>query len=107
MTRDALIKQCRYYKGEDECPFDRGSIDALWWSGEKSLADKVSDDKSFFQRLKDSLEEALASDECTGVLIDSSISLEKRAIIFYLDLWHGKNFPYDDFDVIRQYLPTP
>lgn len=103
MTRDELIKQCRYYKGEEECPFDRGSIDALWWSGEKSLSDNVSDDKSFFQRLKDSLEDALTSGDCDGVLIDSSIPFEKRAIIFYLDLWHGKNFPYDNLDIINQY----
>ncbi len=106
MTRDELIKQCRYYKGEEECPFDRSSIEALWWSGEKLLSDNVSCDKNFFQRLKQSLEEAIASDECTGVLIDSSIPIEKRTIIFYLDLWHVRNFPYDDFDIINQYLPT-
>lgn len=103
MTREELIKLCRYYKGEEENPFDGGSIDALWWSGEKMLADNVSDDKSFFQRLKDSLEDAIASKECFGVLVDSSIPIDKRAIIFYLDLWHGKHFPYDDLDIINQY----
>lgn len=107
MTREELIKQCRYYKGEEECPFDGGSIDSRLWGGEKMLADNVSCDERFFQRLKESLEEAIASDECTGVLIDSSIPIDKRAIIFYLDLWHGKNFPYDDRDIISQYLPTP
>ena len=107
MTRDELIKQCRYYKGEEECPFDGGSIDSVRWGGEKILADNVSCDERFFQRLKDSLEDALTSGDCDGVLIDSTIPLEKRAIIFYLDLWHGKNFPYDDFDITNQYLPTP
>ena len=107
MTQNELIKQCRYYKGEAECPFDESSVEALWWSGEKSLADNVFGDKNFFQRLKESLEEAIVSDECTGVLIDSSIPIEKRTIIFYLDLWHGRNFPYDDLDIINQYLPTP
>ena len=107
MTRDELIKQCRYYKGEEECTFDRGSIDALWWGGEKMLADNVSCDERFFQRLKDSFEEDLAAGDLDGGYVDSSIPLEKRVIIFYLDLWHGKNFPYDDLDIIRQYLPTP
>lgn len=107
MTRDELIKQCRYYKGEEECPFDRGSIDSRLWGGEKMLADNVSCDERFFQRLKDSLEDALTSGDCSGVLIDSSIPLEKRAIIFYLDLWYSKHFPYDNLDIIRQYLPTP
>ena len=77
MTRDELIKLCRYYKGEDENPFDGGSIDALWWSGEKMLADNVSRDERFFQRMKDSLEEGLAAGDCDGVLIDSSIPIEK------------------------------
>lgn len=107
MTRDELIKQCRYYKVEEECPFDRGSIDALWWGGEKMLVDNVSCDERFFQRLKDSFEEELAAGDLDGVYVDSSIPLEKRAIIFYLDLWHSKHFPYDDFDVIDQYHPTP
>ena len=107
MTRDELIKQCRYYKGEEECPFDRGSIDALWWGGEKMLVDNVSCDERFFQRLKDSFEEEMAAGDLDGVYVDSSIPLEKREIIFYLDLWHGKNFPYDDLDIIRQYLPIP
>ena len=29
MTRDELIKQCRYYKGEEECPFD-GVLSDYW-----------------------------------------------------------------------------
>lgn len=103
MTREELIKQCRYYKGEEECPFERGSINALWWAGERSLSESVSSDESFFQRLKDSLEDAIASGECFGALIDSSIPLDKRIIIFYLDLWHGKHFPYDNLDIINQY----
>ena len=105
MTREELIKLCRYYKGEEECPFDGSSIEALWWSGEKLLSDNVSCDKSFFQRLKDSFEEELAAGDLDRVYVDSSIPLEKRAIIFYLDLWYSKHFPYDDFDVIDQYLP--
>ena len=107
MTRDELIKQCRYYKGEEECPFDGSSIEALWWSGEKLLSDNVSCDERFFKRLKDSFEEELAAGDLEGVYVDSSIPLEKRVIMLYLDLWHGKFFPYDDFDIINQYFPTP
>ena len=103
MTREELIKQCRYYKGEEKCPFERNSNADLWWGGEKMFVDYASDDESFFQGLKDSFEDALASGHCNGVLVDSSIPIEKRVLIFYLDLWHGKWFPYDDFDVINQY----
>ena len=103
MTKEQLIKQCKYYKGEEECPFAASSNKALWWHGEKTLSDNVSDDKSFFHRLKGLLKEAIVSGDCTGVLTDKSIPIEKRAIILYLDLWHGKNFPYDDLDVINLY----
>lgn len=35
MTRDELIKQCRYYKGEEECPFDGIDQDKTsFWSYE-------------------------------------------------------------------------
>ena len=98
-----MIKQCRYYKGEEECPFERNSNADLWWGGEKMFVNSASRDEHFFQRMKDSFEDALASGHCKGVLVDSSIPIEKRVLIFYLDLWHGKNFPYDDFDVINQY----
>lgn len=30
MTREELIKQCRYYGGEKECPFDSGSLHWYW-----------------------------------------------------------------------------
>jgi len=103
MTREELIKQCRYYKGEDKNPFEVNSNASLWWDGEKMLVDNVSDDKSFFQRLKDDLEDSIKAGDLEGVYTDSSIPIEKRAIILYLDLWHGKWFPYDDPEIINRY----
>ena len=82
MTREELIKQCRYYKGEEKCPFERNSNADLWWGGEKMFVDYASDDESFFQGLKDSFEDALASGHCNGVLVDSSIPIEKRAVSY-------------------------
>ena len=32
MTREELIKQCRYYKGEEECPFPAEDGRNRWWS---------------------------------------------------------------------------
>lgn len=103
MTKEELIKQCKYYTGEEECPYEDGSNEALWWNGEKCLLDSVSCDENFFYRLVGSYKEALASGDCSGALVDQSFPFEKRVILFYLDLWHGKNFPYDSLDVINQY----
>ena len=103
MTLDDLVALFKYYKKEDTCPFERNSVQALWWSGEKTLYEKVSYDDSFFDRLSSSLTKCLAEGHCSGKLIDDSISFNERAVIFYLDLWHGKNFPYDDLDLINEY----
>lgn len=35
MTREELIKQCRYYKGEKECPNDKREDEMLWFYEER------------------------------------------------------------------------
>ena len=52
MKREEYIKQCKYYKGEKECPFGgKGCISdelyknnnrAYWWNVERSLYDHFS-----------------------------------------------------------------
>ena len=45
MTRDDLIKQCRYYKGEEECPFDGIDQDkTAFWSYEYIWVNKFKGD---------------------------------------------------------------
>lgn len=45
MTRDELIKQCRYYKGEEECPFDGIDQDkTAFWSYEYIWVNKFKGD---------------------------------------------------------------
>ena len=40
MTRDELIKLCRYYKGEDENPFKGIDKDSVWfWGMERAFVD--------------------------------------------------------------------
>lgn len=34
MTREELIRQCRYYKGEEANPFGEGGDSAMFWSYE-------------------------------------------------------------------------
>lgn len=45
MTRDELIKQCRYYKGEEECSFDGIDQDkTLFWSYEETWVNNFKGD---------------------------------------------------------------
>lgn len=45
MTRDELIKQCHYYKGEEECSFDGIDQDkTLFWSYEETWVNNFKGD---------------------------------------------------------------
>lgn len=95
----------KYFNGEDENPFTAGSDSALWWNGEKSFHTAITgpDGDSFILRLRSAYDDALLRGGVNGVLADKTIPKELRMIIFYLDLWHGKWFPYDNLDRILTY----
>ncbi|MCR5697490.1 MAG: hypothetical protein K6G73_11020 [Marinilabiliaceae bacterium] len=103
MTREELIKNCKYYKGEKECPFEQGTTNALWWGGEQHLCETVEHNSNLFDNMTIDYNDALSKGWCSGALLDVNIPLVQRVIIYYLDLWHGKNYPYDDLDVIFTY----
>lgn len=104
MNVTQILPFLKYFKGEERNPFIRISPNsALWWDGEKSLVDALAENPSFWGVLINSFNEAVANGDCSGVLIDETIAYEKRLIIFYLDLWHGRYFPYDTKDAICNY----
>ena len=64
----------------------------------------------FIKNITRDYEDALSHNSLNGRLLDKSISKKERILLFYLDLWHGKWFPYDNLDEIRNYqilLRTP
>lgn len=103
MTPEKLLTLFKYYHQEEICPFERPSNSALWWYGEKWIHNHCVCHPDFFQKFRDDLINAIANGHCTGPLVDETLSLDQRTIIFILDLWHGKWFPYDEFDVIFSY----
>ncbi|MBQ9212343.1 MAG: hypothetical protein IJ150_00155 [Bacteroidales bacterium] len=103
MKKTDILKYCKYYHGEKENPYKKNTTNAIWWNGEQILCNETKNDKDFFYRLINRLQNAIKEKHCTGILVDESIPIEKRTIIYYLDLWHGRFFPYDSFDVINTY----
>ena len=103
MIPKALLTLFKYFHGEEESPFKPRSNEDMWWFGEKMIYDQTKDDPDFFNKFRHNLEDALEQGHCRGRLVDDSLSLDQRTIIYYLDLWHGKWFPYDDWGVIDTY----
>ena len=103
MTLTRLQQLFKYYKGEEKCPYTPNTINELWWQGEKSLLEKCQRDQNFFQRIVTVLKETINEHGCSGFLVNKTIPIEQRAVVFYLDLWHGKNYPFEDLDIINKY----
>lgn len=103
MDKEKLLVQFKYYHGEESCPEGVSELHKLWWDGEKSLAEACNNDCEFYERMQSMYEQALKERAVSGRLLDTTLPKTKRVIIFYLDLWHGKNFPFDDLDTINEY----
>lgn len=93
----------KYYRGEKEPPSMFNSMQKKCWFGERQFMEEVSNDSNFLIRWKELYQKELKAGHLNGKLIDTGIEEVQRLIIFYLDLWHGKWFPYDNFDLINEY----
>ena len=99
-----ILEHFKYYKQEKENPFkgtDQNS--AMWWDGEKELFEQVERAPKFWEKLEIQFDQALKDRGLSGILVDETVEKGKRMVIFYLDLWHGKWFPFDDLDAIKDY----
>ena len=99
-----LLENFKYFKNEKENPFkgtDQNS--AMWWDGERELFNRVENDPKFWDKLEKQFDRALENRGLSGILVDETVKKEKRMVIFFLDLWHGKWLPFDDLDAIKDY----
>ena len=96
----------KYYRGEGHNPhINKDDNAAMWWEGEKLFYDNISqeDGDAFIERMKDDYEKSVTISEIIELYKTKSLSKRDQILRFYLDLWHGKWFPYDNWDVINQY----
>ena len=103
MNKANLMPLLKYYKGEEAPPDAFNPVQSLWWEGERSLVGHVENDDGFYNRLLTTYREALENNAVSGILADKKIDENKRAIVYYLDIWHGQYYPYDSLDLIYQY----
>ena len=77
MERGTLIKQCRYYKGEAENPFDgQGTNDALFWFYEQRWVELTIQQDSYLQWMADEYTRRGLAD------FHAEISIGLRAILY-------------------------
>ena len=95
----------KYYHGEKENPYHgKDENSAMWWDGEKLFYDSINwEGDGFIENITRWYEEALTHNDTSDIHRDPLLSKKDHILLFYLDMWHGKWFPYEDFNVINQY----
>ena len=101
-----ILSLFKYFRGEEKCPFPEWMSDsAMWWAGECLFYEMISNNNGTWDKFKNDLNEGIEKGYITGLLADESISIEQRLIVSFMDLWHGKWFPYDNWDKIYDFYP--
>ena len=92
MNREEALNLCKYYKGEETNPFDHKKeyAKSIFWDAEQMYVVNCTHDDDFHERMKKSLLDALSKNQLRGTLVDESVSLDKRALILYIDLLHAR-----------------
>ena len=96
----------KYYNGEETNPFTGKDENAeLWWDGESQFYTAISreDGDMVIRNVTEWYDGALRGGKVFGMLTDLSIPKNVRVLVFWLDLWHGKFYPYEDLDLINNY----
>jgi len=97
MNKNELLTLCKYYKEDEVCPFLDGEPGYVFWAIEKKYIDNVTIDEGFHAGIIATLQEYIdKSRNKKNVLTDGAISIDKRAIIFYVDAMISKWMPYDE-----------
>ena len=96
MERDELLSFCKYYKGELESPYERDSVEGLFWFLERMYVDNAIRSEGFRPGWIHEAENyiVLHPDEC-NILTDNNVSIETKAIIIYIEIMLCKWKPYE------------
>ncbi|WGU68267.1 hypothetical protein QIU18_00275 [Capnocytophaga canimorsus] len=93
---EKIYKSCKYYKREEQNPFiDSDELKARFWEGEKTFCEMCENNHNYYSIVLNELNLSVKNGEVTGKLLDTSTSIEDKVILFFMDMWNGKWFPYD------------
>ncbi|MCD8313417.1 MAG: hypothetical protein LUC24_04585 [Bacteroidales bacterium] len=95
MTRGDFIKYCRYYKGEDNCPFKAGSNEAGLWEMEQRYIEPCVRNGAWDERCENRVKryiEAYPNEK--NIYTDKNVSIHTKGIAYYIEQMSAKWNPY-------------
>lgn len=92
------LRYCRYYKGEEKCPFPPYGIDATYWELERSWVNIVNPDEGIREKM---ITELVIDFPETFPYINAPTSLKALLYNRYYQ-FHGEKASFDNF--IKTYV---
>ncbi|MCD7721306.1 MAG: hypothetical protein LUI09_03660 [Prevotellaceae bacterium] len=94
MTKEELLKYCRYYKGEEKCPFKEGDNRGFFWYAEKDylkMAERGEDcPKSFEARVQRYLD---TCPDKKNIYTDPTVSIHTKGMACFIEYMSAKWMP--------------
>ncbi len=85
MKKEELIKFCKYYKGEDQCPYDYPDIKHSFWSIERNFVRISQNDYRFESEKNAVLRYIELHSDANNDLLNNEIPIEKRAVLYFVN----------------------
>ena len=103
MEREELFSFCKYYKGELESPYERDSVEGLFWFLERMYVDNsIRSDGFRLDWIQYAENYIVAHPNERNILTDNNVNIETKAIILYIEIMLTKWKPYE-VDLIFKY----
>ncbi len=96
MTREGLIGYCRYYKGEDECPFENSTNEGFFWLVEKKYVQRaVEVGIDEYCKYREGKAQAYIDTHPTGknIYTSTDVSIHTKGIATYVEDMSAKWLP--------------
>ena len=103
MTKNDLLKYCRYYNGEEQSPYEDCSNKSIFWEAEKTYVHNALRSKNFHSEwVKEAENYIKNSPNEENVLTNENVDINNKAIIIYVEVMLTKWCPHK-VDIIFQY----
>lgn len=106
MKREELLQFCRYYKGEEDNPYENGDYKGFYWQVESMYVENaLQDDKwhSEWKKQAKHYKNVATKNGLRNLMTDDSCSIDTKAIAAYLDVIHEKWMSMDESDIVLKY----
>ncbi len=101
--KPAILEYCRYYKGEDACPFVTGSNQGVFWDIERQYVENAAQSDDWCGTWENYARRRIsAHPKRKSILTSEDTAIQTKGIAMYILEMLAKWMPYDG-DIFADY----